>query len=145
MGNLETAKMMADLLESRDLQNLQVLLSEDFKAKGASSELNKGQTLGFLKTLFTAFPDHRFGFEDFEEKDNLVHCSGLETGTHQGVLDLKPFGMPITLDPTWRSFILPKCAYTFRVSGDKVTYYTEEAVHGGGMKGILEQLGIKPS
>ena len=143
MSNLEIAKRFADLLESRDVKGLQVLLADDFSAKGGTRELTKQQALGFLQIFFAAFPDHSFGFANFEEKENLVNCTGQETGTHKGVLDLHPFGMPISLPPTGKSFKLPQSIYTFRVAGDKVTFYGEEAVQGGGMAGILEQLGVK--
>ena len=82
MSNLEVAKRFADLLETGDLKGLQPLLADDFKAKGATRELTKQQALGYLQIFFTAFPDHRFGFTDFEEKGDWVHCTGQETGTH---------------------------------------------------------------
>jgi hypothetical protein len=143
MSNLETAKKVADLLESRDLKGLQALLADDFRAKGAAIVLTKQQTLGYLQIFFTAFPDHRFNFTDFEEKEGLIYCTGQETGTHKGVLDLNPFGMPVLLPPTGKSFKLPESVFTFRVVGDQVTYYSEEAVKGGGLAGILDQLGVK--
>ena len=143
MSNLEVAKRFADLLESRDVKGLQALLADDFKAKGATRELTKQQALGYLQIFFTAFPDHRFTFTDFDEKGDLIYCNGQETGTHKGVLDINPFGMPVSFPPTGKSFQLPKCVFTFRVAGDKVTYYSEEAVMGGGLAGILEQLGVK--
>jgi len=143
MSNLEIAMEAADLLESRDLKGLQALLADDFKAKGATRELTKQQALGYLQIFFAAFPDHRFNFTDFEDKGDLITCTGQETGTHQSVLDLKPLGMPFSLPPTGKSFKLPKTVFTFRVTGDKVTYYGEEAEKGGGLAGILEQLGVK--
>jgi predicted ester cyclase len=143
MTNLEIVKRVTDMLESRDLIGLQSLLADDFRAKGATRELTKQQTLGYLQMFFTAFPDHRFNFTDYEEKEDSIHCTAQEKGTHTGVLDLTPFGMPVSLPPTGKSFKLPKSVYTFRVAGDKVTYYNEEAVKGGGLAGILEQLGVK--
>ena len=143
MSNLEIAKRFADLLESRDVKGLQALLTDDFRAKGGVRELTKQQALGYLQMFFTAFPDVRFGFVDFEEKEDLIQCTSQETGTHLGVLDLKPFGMPVSLPPTGKSFKLPKSINTFRVAGDKVTFYGEEAVKGGGLAGILDQLGVK--
>jgi hypothetical protein len=143
MSNLEIANRFAGLLESRDVKGLQSIMADDFKAKGGTRELTKPQALGYLQIFFAAFPDHRFNFTDFEEKGYLIRCAGQETGTHQGVLDLKPFGMPITLPPTGKSFQLPKSVYTFRLAGDKVTFYGEEATQGSGLAGILEQLGVK--
>jgi hypothetical protein len=143
MSNLEIAKKFAGLLESRDVKGLQAIMADDFKAKGGTRELTKPQALGYLKIFFTAFPDHRFGFADFEEKGDLLNCTGQETGTHKGILDLNPLGMPILLPPTGKSFKLPKSVYTFRVAGDQVTFYSEETVEGGGLAGILEQFGAK--
>ncbi|MBI5963208.1 MAG: hypothetical protein HY863_07025 [Chloroflexi bacterium] len=68
MSNLEVAKRAADLLESRDVKGLQVLLADDFRAKGGTLELAKQKALGYLQIFFTAFPDHSFGFTDFDEK-----------------------------------------------------------------------------
>jgi hypothetical protein len=143
MSNLETAKRFADLLESGDLKGLQALMADDFRAKGATRELNKQQTLGYLQLLFTAFPDYRFNFTDFEEKGDTLHYTAQETGTHKGILDLTSFGMPVSLPPMGKSFKLPKSVNIIRVAGDKVTYFGEEAVKGGGLAGILEQLGVK--
>lgn len=143
MSNLEVAKRFANLLESRDVKGLQALLADDFRAKGGTRELNKQQAIGYLQIFFAAFPDQSFGFADFEEKGDLVTCTGQETGTHKGTLDLNPFGIPISLPPTGKSYKLPKSIYTFRVAEDKVTFYGEEAVQGGGLAGILAQLGVK--
>lgn len=143
MSNLEVAKRVADLLDSRDVQGLQALLADDFRAKGGTLELTRQQTLGYLQIFFKAFPDHRFGFADFEEKGDLIYCTGHETGTHSGVLDLYPFGMPISLPPTGKSFKLPKSVFTFRAANDKLIYFGEEAAEGGGLAGILAQLGVK--
>ncbi len=143
MSNLETAKRFANLLESGDVKGLQALLADDFQAKGATRELTKQQALGYLQTLFAAFPDFRFGFTDFGEEGDLIYCAGQETGTHKGVLDLTHFGIPISLPPTGKSFKMPKSRYTFRVAEDKITFYGEEAVQGGGLEGILAQLGVK--
>ena len=143
MSNLEVAQRFANLLESGDVKGLQALLADDFQAKGGTRELTKQQALGYLQIFFAAFPDHTFGFADFEEKGDLVKCTGQETGSHKGALDLNPFGIPISLPPTGKSFKLPKITYTFRVAGDKVNFYGEEEVQGGGLAGILAQLGVK--
>ena len=143
MNSLEVTQIAADLLEARDVKGLQALMAEVFKAKGPSMELTKQQTLGYLQVLFTAFPDHRFGFTDFEENGELVSCTGQETGTHQGIFDLKPFGIPLTLPPTGKSFRLPKSKFSFRTANDQLTYFSESATEGGGLAGILAQLGVK--
>jgi len=145
MPGIDTALELAKLLESRNLDGLQILLADGFAAKGPSMALDKGQTIGFLRVLFTAFPDHSFGFSDLKEEAGAIRCTALESGTHTGVLDLTPFGMPISLPPTGRRVKLPPSKFTFRVEGDRVTEFAEETAEGGGLAGILAQLGVKTS
>ncbi len=73
----------------------------------------------------------------------MIYCTGHETGTHKGVLDLNPLGMPISLPSTGKSFKLPKSVFTFRAANDKLIYFGEESAEGGGLAGILAQLGVK--
>jgi hypothetical protein len=141
MSNLEVAQKLSETLEARDLAGLHPLLSDDFVAKGPSFELNKPQTLGYLQIMFTAFPDHRFGLTDFREEGELVYCTSHERGTHTGVLDLKPLGMSVSLPPTGRPFALPEFTISIRAVDNRVVYFAEEDVPGGGMTGILQQLG----
>ena len=74
MSNIETTKRFANLIETKDLNGLKDILADDFTAKGPSVNLNKQQTAGYLKVLFTAFPDMSFGLSDFEEKGTKSHA-----------------------------------------------------------------------
>ncbi len=143
MSSLETAMHFAALVEAKDLNGLPEILADDFTAKGPTMALNKQSVLGYLKMLFTAFPDMSFGLADFEGKGDLVYCASHETGTHQGVLDLSSFGLAVSLPPTGRTFTLPTGRFMLRVANDKVTYFSEETAQGGGLAGILAQLGVK--
>lgn len=143
MNDPKIARRFADLLEAKDLNGLQELVSDGFSAKGPTRELNKQQTFAYLKILFTAFPDLNFGLTDFEEKGDLLYCTSHERGTHNGVLDLTPFGMPISLPPSGKTFTLPEGGFIIRVADGKVVYFSEEPGEGGGLAGILAQLGVK--
>lgn len=140
MNHIEVVKRFADLVETKDLNGLQDLLADDFTVKGPTLELNKQQMVGYLKMMFTAFPDISFGLTDFEEKGDRIHCASHEQGTHTGILDLNPFGLPVSLPPTGRHYALPEGGFTFHVANDKVTYLSEE---GAGLKEVLAQLGVK--
>ena len=143
MSNLEIAKRFSEFLESRDLAGLQTLLADNFVAKGPTMELTKQQALAYLQLLFTAFPDHSFGLADYEEVGEMIRCTTHESGTHQGVLDLKEFGLPVTLPPSNKPIRLPNGKLTIRVVNGKIAYFGEEAAEGGGLAGILEQLGVR--
>jgi predicted SnoaL-like aldol condensation-catalyzing enzyme len=144
MSNLEIAKRFFEAIECRDLASVQALLADSFVAKGPTMELTRQQAIAYLQLLFTAFPDHSFGLADCEEEGDLIHCTTHESGTHRGVLDLNAFGLPLSLPPTNKSFRLATGTLTIRVVDDKVTYFGEEAAEGGGLAGILGQLGVKP-
>ena len=143
MSNLEIAEKCASLLEAKDLNGLEDILAENFSIVGPSGELDKQQAISYLKTLFTAFPNMKFGFMYLEEKGYLVSCDIHRTGTHTGLLDLTPFGLPVSLPPTGKVFDLPVCGFVFGVENDKIIFYSEAIQEGGGLAGILAQLGVK--
>lgn len=142
MINVNAAKKFADLLEAKDLNGIQEILAEDFVAKGPTMELNKQQAINYLQALFTAFPNFSFGLTDIEETEGQIRFTSYQKGTHQGVLDLNSFGIPISSPPTGKTFNLPKEKILLRMADDKITYFTEEIAEGGGLAGILAQLGI---
>ena len=50
---------------------------------------------------------------------------------------------PVAIPPTGKTFTLPKGQLMLRVANEKVTYFSEEVSEGGGLAGILAQLGVK--
>jgi predicted ester cyclase len=143
MSNLEIAERFAVLIEAKNLNGLQEMLADNFTTNGPATELNKQQVIGYLKTLFTAFPDMSFGFTDFEQKDYLVTCTIHQKGTHRGILDLGPFGLPVSLPPTGKAFALPANGFVFGVENDKIIFFGEGVSEGNGLAEILAQLGVK--
>ena len=145
MSNLQIAEKCANLLETKDLNGLRDVLAENFSTEGPTAELNKQQAISYLGTLFTAFPDMTFGFIYFEEKQYLVTCDIHQKGTHTGVLDLTPFGLPVSLHPTGKTFDLSVGGFVFGVENEKIIFFSESIREGGGLAGILAQLGVKIS
>ncbi len=143
MKNLETAQKFASLLNARDWNELHDLLAENFTARGPTLALNREQIIHYLQILITAFPDMEFGLTNFEEKDGLMVSKGREKGTHTGRLDLHPLGIEVSLPPTGKTFELPETIYMIGAAGGKVIYYGEEEVAGGGLAGLLAQLGVE--
>ena len=143
MNNLETVKMFTESLETKNMDVLQAMLADDFTAKGTTVDLSKQQIVSYLTMLFTAFPDMSFGINNFEETGDLIYCDTHKKGTHSGILDLNPFGIRFSLSSTGKTFTLPRSRYTFRVMNGKITYLSEEEAEGGGLAGLLAQLGVK--
>ncbi len=138
----ETIQAFLRALESGEVDNLADLLSDDFTAAGPTVELDKQQTLSYIRVIYAAFPDFAFNFGDIEEEGNSIWVSGQEAGTHTGTLDLNSFGIPVTLPPTGKAFSLPASTWEFAASGGKITRMQEHITEGGGMRGILAQLGV---
>ena len=143
MSNLEIAEKFAVLIEAKDFDGLQAMLADNFTTNGPTTNLNRQQTIDYLKTLFTAFPDMSFRLTDFEQKDYLVTCTIHQNGTHHGILDLRPFGMAMLLPPTGKAFDLPDNGFVFGMENDKIIFFTNRVSEGNGLKGILTQLGVK--
>ncbi len=72
---------------------------------------------------------------------DVVKISAELKGTHSGVLDLSPLGLGMT-PATNKSFATPLEHGKVTVKGDKVTSWFVEPIEGGGLMGILGQLGI---
>jgi predicted ester cyclase len=143
VSNIDVAKRFTDALEARELDLAGAMMADEFKAIGPSLQLTKPQTMAYLQLLFTAFPDYGFNFESLEPAGDYIRCYAHEQGTHLGTLDLKAFGMPLVVSATGKSFHLPKSTFSFQADGEKVTSFKEEAGQGGGLAGMLDQLGLK--
>jgi predicted ester cyclase len=142
MSKIDSAKKFAGLIDSHDLAGLQDLLAEDCIAKGDTMEIPKQQFIEYLEALFTAFPDFKFSHNDFREEGEMISFRVEEQGTHTGLLDLTPFGVPLSLPATSKPFKTPETKHTIRVAEGKVSYISEEQVEGGGLAGVLAQLGV---
>ena len=64
------------------------------------------------------------------------------SGTHQAELDLSPLGLP-NVPATGKSFQLPLETATISFNGEKITSVRTTEVAGGGVMGILSQLGVE--
>lgn len=144
METIELAKKFAALLEEGNFQGAAELLSDDFRAAGPTTEITKAQFMGSLNLILSPFPNHRFNFSNFMEiSQDVITCTIQEQGTHNNVLDLNPLGIPVRLPPTGKSFSLPETLMEFTIRDEKIIAIKEEHIEGSGIKGILDQLGIK--
>lgn len=143
MGHIETLRATLDALEAKDVGTLAGLLSDDFAIEG-NTALGKQQMLAYMRALFTAFPDFSFGFGKIKEAGDNLQVEMHESGTHTGTFDLNPLGAPVTFPPTGRTFSLPVATVEFTVRDGKIIWMKEHTTEGGGLDGILAQLGVSP-
>jgi hypothetical protein len=122
-----------------DLTKAAAYLADDFRFVGVGPEaFGKDQTLGIWATMRAALPDFNHNLRNLREAGNMVYGTVEVTGTHKGTLSV-PHGP--TLPATGRRLQNPLERVAITVRNGKVTEWAVESVPGGGLGGILGQLG----
>ncbi len=122
-----------------DLSKAGQYLADDFKFVGVGPEpFDKKATLRVWGSLREAMPDFNHNLRNLREAGNLVYGTVEVTGTHTGALTI-PNGPMIPA--TGRRLHSPLERVCITVKNGKVTQWAVESVPGGGMGGILGQLG----
>jgi predicted ester cyclase len=131
------------LIEAKDTASASKLISGDFVFSGPVPEPIDGPAyLDMQDKLAVAFPDWSFNMSDVHQHGDVVHATVQITGTHNGDLDLAPLGMPV-IPPTGKSVELPREEVTVRCENGKITAVINDPVPGGGVQGVLGQIGVK--
>jgi predicted ester cyclase len=143
MTAVEMASKLFQAIEAADMTAAAKLLSDDFAFSGPVPQPISGREwLGLQQGLSKAFPDWRFNAANIREEGGKVRCTVQITGTHKGELDLSALGMP-KLPATGKSFKLPREEITLGVSNGTFSSLSVPPSDGGGVMGILSQLGVK--
>lgn len=141
MNVAATVQMVVEAIESHDIQTLNTLVADDFDfpLPGGIARLRKNDFIGLMGTLVQALPDFTFNVRQVEVQGDKVRVTTRWTGTQQGPLTLpglSPF------PPTGRSIALPETIDEYTVRDDKLAALWIEDVPGGGVPGLLAQLGV---
>jgi hypothetical protein len=129
---------------SKDLDSAASYMSEDFQFSGPVPEpVDKKQWLALMKVLNTAFPDMNYNTRILGVEGNVVRVTNQLTGTHTNDLDLSAMGLGV-IPATGKSISNPEERGETTVKDNKVTSVHINAVEGGGLMGILKQLGVAP-
>ena len=144
MDTRELAQAIEAAFAAGDLDTVAGHLSEDFQFIGAMPEpVGKDQYIGLTKTLMAAFPDINYNARSASVEGDVIKTTSQLTGTHTADLDLTPMGMGV-IPATGKSFSNPTEEGEMKVEGGKVVSWSIHRTEGGGLMGILAQLGVKP-
>jgi hypothetical protein len=142
----EAGHALLDATDDHNLDALAVIFHDDlqFTVNGANA-INKAAALALNKAYFDAFSDWNFNFTEAKQIGNMMTLKFAVTGTHDGVLDLRPLGYDIQAPPTGKAIKLPEssAAITFDDNG-LVTAMDLQQAEGASMMGLLAQLGVEP-
>jgi hypothetical protein len=145
MNPREIVQALLDSVQRGDFQKAKFLVSNDCQFSGPVPELIKREAwMGINRNLKKACPnlDYHFHVDRVDGLDgNVVKISAELKGTHSGVLDLSPVGLGVT-PATDKSFATPCEHGKVTIKDSKVASWTVDRIDGGGLMGILTQLGI---
>lgn len=143
MSNTELVKSALAAFESGDPKKAESLLSDDMMFSGPVPQpIPRKDFVGLQGALVAAIPDWKFNASDYKEQGDVVTLKVHISGTHTRPLSLPPMGIQ-SLPPTGKRVQLPYETLTVTVKNGKATRIEGDHVEGGGVPGLLDQLGVK--
>lgn len=143
MDAAEATRKLFELIESRETGAAAEYLSDDFTFAGPVPDpIDAAAWLGLHDRLNAAFPDFSFNLRDVQQVGNTAQGTLQLSGTHSSDLDLSAIDLP-NVPATGKSFELPPESVTVTIEGEKITSVQAARVEGGGVMGILSQLGVE--
>jgi hypothetical protein len=138
----EIVQTLLDSVQRGDFEKARSLLSNDFQFSGPVPEpINRETWLGITQNLKKAFPNLDYHFHVDGVEGDVTKISSELKGTHSGVLDLSQVGLGVT-PATNKSVAIPREHGKVTIKDDKVASWVVDRNEGGGLMGILDQLGI---
>jgi hypothetical protein len=138
MSALDVVKGGFAAAESKDWKKFEGYLADDFVFSGATPQpVGKKEFVGLQMALQAAMPDW-----NFNASGDKVTVDMRITGTQTQELSLPMPGFP-KVPATNKKVSLPSQPGTYTVKGDKLVSLEVKEVQGGGLPGILAQLGVK--
>jgi ketosteroid isomerase-like protein len=117
------------------------MLSDDMVFSGPVPEpVGKREFVGLMDAMVAALPDWKFNARDFKENGDKVTVTFQITGTQTGELNLPMPGFH-KIPATGKHVSLPKEPTTVTVKDGKISRLESAVVPGGGVSGVLAQLG----
>jgi hypothetical protein len=145
MNPREIVQALLDSVQRGDFQKARFLVSKDCQFSGPIPELLKCEAwMGIYKNLKKACPnlDYHFHVDRVDGLDGgIVQISAELKGTQSGVLDLSLVGLGVS-PATDKSFATPREHGKVTIKASKVASWVVDPIEGGGLMGILNQLGI---
>jgi hypothetical protein len=146
MNPREIVQALLDSVQRGDFQKAKFLVSQECQFSGPASEPIKREAwLGINRNLKKAFPnlDYHFHMDGLEGLDqHVVRISAEIKGTQSGDLDLSSVGLGVT-PATNKSFATPREHGKVTIKNEKVASWVIDRIEGGGLMGILRQLGVR--
>ena len=128
--------------EAGDFWKLEEMVADDFAMTGpVPMPVGKREFIGLMMAMLKAMPDWKFNATDFKEDGDQVTVPLRITGTHTGELQLPIPGLP-AIPASGTKVSMPAEPSTFTVKNGQLAKLEVANTPGGGVMGILSQLGV---
>ncbi len=148
MSPAETVEAFMIALESKDFEKARGMLADDFLFSGWTPQpLDTYGFMNVMQGLREGIPNLSYHYEAVESTGDVegvgeVKATIKVTGTQTDGFILPALGLP-PIPQTARSISLPQEHWIFTLENGKIARITTERVSGGGIQGLLRQLGIE--
>lgn len=140
MSAAQIVEAFSEAMEARDWQKVASFLSDDFTLSGPTPQpVGKKEFIAIQSAFMAAIPDWSFNLSRLEERGDKVLATVRVTGTHSR--DLAVPGLP-PVPATNKKISLPEEHMEFTFKGDKIASASSDNVPGGGVPGVLQQMGV---
>jgi len=141
MNAVETVQAVLAAIEASDWERARSHLADTFTFSGAvPAPIGPDAWLGVHRALAAALPDFSFNARGLSGEDSAVVGQVQVTGTQTRQLALPLPGFA-PLPPTGKRVSLPAEGFTATLRDGRLVNYEVARVAGGGLPGILAQLG----
>jgi hypothetical protein len=142
MNDIDLVKTTLTSIEAGDFTHYRDQYSDNMIFTGpVPKPLSRVEYVDLLRAVHKAFPDWKFNATNFKQVHDHVTLNTRISGTHTGALELPMLG--INAKPTNKRFTSPLETLTITIENGKITRLESENVPGGGLMGILSQIGVQ--
>lgn len=143
MSPVEKIKTFITALQSGDLDVAADHMSDNFQMTGWTTQpIGKNEFLALQSELNNAMPDFSYNLSEEHQSNDAVSALIHISGTHTNDLSLPTFGIPL-IPYTATAIRLPQVQAEFLLKDHRVREMRLESVAGGGLNGLLQQLGTE--
>ena len=139
----DITNQVLDATEKGKLKSVASYFADNFKLTGPMpTPQNKDQYLDTMAKLTSGIPNWNFNRHDLRVEGQTVVVPVRVTGTQSRPIPSLMPGMP-DLPASNRSLSLPNETIRVKFQGERIVEVHVDPVPGGGVTGILEQLGVQ--
>lgn len=143
MNPSEVVNACFSAIEKKDFTKADKLMSDRMEVNGVSPRpLSKKEFLNVHRALSSGMPDFKFHHKIFEEEGNRIGIKVRITGTHTKEMTAPIPGIK-NIPATGKAVSMPEEEAYLTVKDGKIIRMELEKVPGGGLPGILKQIGAK--